>query len=141
MRAFAISILLFSVIGCKKDHHDPPIIIEPVYEIVTLKGTFQRNTTTEGAKVPVEFALNADGTYHNKGNGYSNYYPVIGRGKVESGVDYITFTDSSFYTANFDWSLILHGKYEAFREGDSIVFQRNYDNKQKDIYKLKLQTP
>lgn len=138
MRAIAIAILLFSVIGCIKDKEEPLVIIDPVYERITLKGTFQRNNTTPGPKVAVEFELTASGTYNNKGIGYANRYPVIGRGRVETGVNYITFTDSSFYTADFDWSIILNGKYEAYQEGDSVVFKKNYNNKQQDIYKLKL---
>lgn len=138
MRALTIAILLLSVTGCKKDNEEPVVIVDPTYEKATLRGTFQRIAATEGPKVPVEFEMMLSGTYNNKGIGYANRYPVIGRGRVETGFDYITFTDSSVYTADFDWTLILQGKYKAFRQGDTVVFQREYGTQQKDIYRLSM---
>ncbi|WP_276483330.1 hypothetical protein [Paraflavitalea pollutisoli] len=137
MRAFAIALLLLTAAGCKKDQQ-PELIIDPVIEKIALKGTFQRNTTVEGPKVPVELEVGANGGYRNKGAAYANRYPVIGYGRFESGVDFINFIDSSHYTADFDWSLILQGKYQASREGDSIVLTKVYGTQQKDIYKLKM---
>lgn len=137
MRAFAIALLMVSSIGCKKDKETTggP---DPITEKTTFKGTFQRNTTVEGPKVAVSLELGPD-HFSNKGGNYPNRYPVIGQGKVETGADHITFADSLAYTADFDWSLILQGRFQVSLEGDSIVFSRDYGNQVKDIYKLKAQ--
>ena len=134
MRSCIIVLLLISVMACSKDKENQ--IPTDLTAGGTFQGTFQRKTSDGGGIVPVVLEI--------KGNTYSGFtpsavfaYPVIGRGTFTIKNNVINFIDSSVYTANFDWSLILSGVYKLSVDGDSIIFTRPYDNNVKDIYKLK----
>ena len=57
--------------------------------------------------------------------------------------DTIVFQNQCGWFANFDWSLILSGKYLLDKSGNNLVFHRDYAPKTsqafRDLYVLKKQ--
>ncbi|AXY72938.1 hypothetical protein D3H65_02685 [Paraflavitalea soli] len=136
MRQLLAIVLLLSVIGCSKDkENDPGKLIPETGGIY--KGTFQRKTASGGAIVSV--TLDLTGNTFSGQPATPGRYPVIGRGSYTINDNKINFVDSLYYTADFDWTLILYREYELAKQGDSITFTRNYNNHAWDIYKLKRQ--
>lgn len=138
MRAFAIAILLLAAVGCDKDKEGDIRDPAPINDAGIYKGTFQRTGQLNGGpKVPVTLEFGHD-TFKNLGT-LGGRYPTIGRGSFKITNGEVNFQDSTFYTADFDWSLILSGKYKMGYEGDSIVISRDYNGHYQDTYKLKMQ--
>ena len=77
---------------------------------------FAENGVTKSGAVTFAFE---DTTYQCTPN--SLYLPPSGGGsyKVKPGI--ITLTDLVLHTAEFDWSLILNGDFQYFRDGSKIV--------------------
>lgn len=65
----------------------------------------------------------SDSKYTSKGN--KDYIPAGGSGSFEIQNDHILdFKDQNIWTANFDWGLILNGKYKYQLKGDSLLLNR-----------------
>lgn len=61
--------------------------------------------------------------YSSQGN--TNKIPAGGSGDFEiQGGEIINFKDENVWTANFDWGLILNGKYKYDFKGDSLILSR-----------------
>lgn len=57
--------------------------------------------------------------------GNSNRVPAGGSGKFDILKDkQVNFNDENMWTANFDWGLILTGKYNYEHKGDSLILTR-----------------
>lgn len=135
MRYLLILILAFSFIGCDKDKDNTVgSFTEGVYN-----GTFQRKTNAGGKIVGVILYLNSNGYNgaHDNDNDIYERYPVIGLGTYSVSAGKISFLDSLYYTADFDWTLILSGEYDYSVNGDNLTITRQYNNGVKDIYKLR----
>lgn len=75
----------------------------------------------------------------NKWEGESQYpnYPALCRGTFKiAGADQIIFENNCFWTANFDWTLILSKAYQIKREGNTLEIWREYDTQNLDSYVL-----
>ncbi|NEU08209.1 hypothetical protein GZH53_07790 [Flavihumibacter sp. R14] len=58
----------------------------------------------------------------------ASYIPAGGSGTLEIlEENVINFSDENIWTANFDWGLILEGKYNYRFKGDSLILTRSYD--------------
>jgi len=55
-------------------------------------------------------------------------YPALCHGTYSLIGDTIIFTNQCAWTTEFDWSLILSGKYHILKTGNKIEFTRNYGN-------------
>jgi hypothetical protein len=78
-------------------------------EAHTLSGTYIgifNRTGMDTAQVSLHFS-----GHSFEGQSNRSKYPAICHGKVELGKSMISFTDSCSWTADFDWSLVLSGKY------------------------------
>ena len=53
-------------------------------------------------------------------SGYSNRIPAGGSGTFSSDNNKITFNDENAWTADFDWNLILSGKYDYTFDGKKL---------------------
>jgi hypothetical protein len=83
-------------------------------------GTFTR-TGMDTAQVSLLFR---DGYF--EGQSDRSNYPAICRGSFQTDDNTITFTDSCSWTANFDWSLILSGTYQAsLTDGTLRIWKTN----------------
>lgn len=74
--------------------------------------------TSAGAQV-----IFSDGKFQSAGN--ANHIPAGGSGSfVFTGDKFIEFRDENIWTANFDWGLILNGKYNYRVQADSLTLTR-----------------
>lgn len=128
-----IYVLLFTLLGvliisCTK---------EKLEENSTYSGIFTVSYNGEKEAGPASITFE-DNTYNSTGN--SDYIPAGGNGSYVKRKDSIYFSDVNFWTANFDWNLILDGSYSYKSEGDSLVMtKRKGENLY--LYKLKRNTP
>ena len=89
----------------------------------TYTGKFHYLTSNlEKVTADAEIKLSG-GSYSSKGN--TNYIPAGGSGNFEIEADKILdFKDQNVWTANFDWGLILNGRYKYELNGDSLILTR-----------------
>lgn len=66
-------------------------------------------------------------------------YPSICNGSFTVSGGDIEFTNSCIWTADFDWSYILSGKFELAINGDELIMTRTYEGDATDFYKLNRQ--
>jgi len=114
---FLVSLVF--ICGCKKEEETTNRIIEGHY-----KGTFQRELVWEELETAnVTFTFES-----NEWSGSSdNYkYPALSHGTYSIIGDTIIFNNGGFWTTEFDWSLILSGKYSLIVDGDRVEFKRDY---------------
>jgi hypothetical protein len=84
------------------------------------RGTFNR-TGMDTVQVSVLFRDN-----YFEGQSDRINYPAICHGSFQTEDNTITFTDSCAWTANFDWSLILSGTYNAsLTDGTLRIWKNN----------------
>ena len=122
-----ILLLVVSAGGCKKGN-------EPVANLNgTYKGTFQRKVSGQGAVSNVTLNFSADSC---TGQSQTAKYPALSEGTFSIKGDSISFKNSSMWTAEFDWSLILDGKYELKSSGKNMVISKAYSNGNVDVYTL-----
>jgi hypothetical protein len=128
MRAF-ISIILITIItlSCSKtqEQNEAP---QGVYV-----GTFQRITGGMGDTVHVSLSLVGNVF---SGNGGREYYPSICNGTFSLQGEQADFKNACYFTANFDWSLILGGQYTMQAKNDSLIITRDYNGIFRDEYRL-----
>lgn len=131
MRTLVVFFLAgFVLIACSKESENSTDLTG------TYKGTFRRSGPAyDGAAVNVTINFHR-GTF--TGSGETMYYPAICKGSYEADEASITFTDSCGWTANFDWTLILNGRYDLQVKGDSIFISRSGNGTipQLDEYRL-----
>ena len=125
MTVFSMAIISAS---CKKDNHD---IKEGIY-----KGTF---TVTYGqAKQSGQTTIELkNGKYTCSGN--SDRIPAGGSGTYSFDNGKITFNDENFWTANFDWNLILSGQYDYTFYGKKLKITADKNNVGNYSYNLQKQ--
>jgi hypothetical protein len=83
-------------------------------------GIFNR-TGMDTAQVSLLFTGN-----HFEGQSNKPNYPAVCRGNFQQDNNSIHFSDSCSWTANFDWSLILSGKYNiSFMQGTVRIWKTN----------------
>lgn len=72
-------------------------------------------------------------------NGQSNMsrYPAICNGTFQLSGDSIQFNNACVFTADFDWTLILSGRYDIYTIEDQLIITRTYNNQVKDVYNLR----
>ena len=118
--------LLLFFVSCKKDNVSVPqketiqsqYILDGEYV-----GTFIRDTTVTNITLQLD---------SNKFNGTSNveYFPAIGGGTFTIiDNDSIEFNDKNFWTADFDWTLILKNKWHYDYSNDTLLLVNQIDDK------------
>ncbi len=98
----------------------------------TYTGTFQREmvwSESDTANITLVFSANKW-----SGTGDHEKYPALCHGTYSVNGDTIDFTNECVWTADFDWSLILHGKYRIIMQGDGIEFYKDYRSATSDTY-------
>jgi len=118
---------LISFLGCKKDEKRFTQFSDGVYE-----GTFQRElvwSNSDTAKITITFS---SGTWSGVSN--KSKYPALCNGTYSITGDTILFENECAWTAEFDWSLILSGKYALTTDGNTIQFSRDYRSATSDMY-------
>ena len=133
MKRFTISIFLTytlfaGIASCKKTTTNLTITDG------TYKGTFQRQILGIGNIAKVTLVFNS-----NNWTGQSDTpkYPALCNGSFQTnGIHEVSFTNNCFWTADFDWTLILDQKFRLQISGNDYVLTKDYGNGTKDIYKL-----
>jgi hypothetical protein len=101
----------------------------------TYTGTFLRTSPLIRYQ-PSEVTITFEG---NRFSGSSSIpkYPAICRGTYSISQSTITFADECFWTADFDWNLILSGSFSITLSGDELVLERSYGEFDHDRYVLR----
>ncbi len=110
---FILLIVPFFMLSCEKD--DMPLQ-EGTYE-----GTFTVSYRSGSSAGGVTLILE-DGRYYcfgKEGNPYRT--PAGGSGRYYIDGNKIVFSDENVWTAEFDWNLILNGKYDYTAKGSTLV--------------------
>jgi hypothetical protein len=125
---FGIACLL--TVSCSKSGMSTPGILAGNYA-----GTFEREKgIAKGHLANVSLSFTAASF---SGISDSAKYPAICNGYYTITADTIIFQNQCVWTADFDWSLILNGRYSYKTSGDSLEIRRAYPGQMTDIYKLK----
>ena len=123
---FFICVLL-AFVSCEKEEEIQKQISEGTYV-----GTFQRQIVwAESDTANITLTFNG-----NQWSGSSNFekYPALCHGTYFIVGDSIIFGNDCAWTAEFDWSLILAGKYLLTKTGNRIEFSKDYRSATSDTY-------
>lgn len=115
---FLILTFLF-LISCENEESNNRMIPDGTY-----KGTFQREivwSSSDTANITLSFSSD-----QWSGSGDREKYPALCHGTYSINGDTIIFVNDCAWTAEFDWSLILAGKYAFRQSGNTIEFTRDY---------------
>ncbi len=114
--------------GCQEDE---PMIS---FEEAEYNGVFLRlQSGSNSVESPVALTL-SNGTF--TGVADSLYYPAICKGSYKIKGNTISFTDSCYWTANFDWTFILSGTYTIREEQNETVLIQELSPQNYNIYRL-----
>jgi len=106
------------------------------WENGTLVGTFYRSgpgIKYNASVVTIKFNNN---TF--EGSSTIENYPAICKGTFKISGQEVEFFNSCMWTANFDWSFILSGKYKFNISNGKLLMARSYPNSVSDTYQLSL---
>jgi hypothetical protein len=129
--AVIVSVLLLSFASCS----------EQEINITSLEGEYTGiflRSTPYAKFQPANVSLLFEGASFS-GTSDIARYPAICRGTFGISGDEISFENTCFFTADFDWSLILSGTWKITSEGEEIVFRKKTGNLS-DMYRLKKKT-
>ncbi|MBS1578047.1 MAG: hypothetical protein JST29_00230 [Bacteroidetes bacterium] len=131
MRTIFLTLTFFSIVflsGCDKDGIN---LIEGTYE-VTFTVTYNLGTQTGQTTLELK-----NGKFSCSGN--SNRIPAGGSGIYTFDNGKITFSDENFWTADFDWNLILNGQYDYTFDGKKLKISADKNGVGHYKYDLKKQ--
>jgi hypothetical protein len=132
MRILQAAIFLVVFISCQDDESiNNKVLIQGTY-----KGQFFRvspDANYEASNVTISFTS-------NRFSGESDVikYPAICNGTYKINGQEIDFLNTCPWTAEFDWSYILNGKFEFTINGNQLEMKKEL-NGVSDYYKLVLQ--
>ena len=104
------------------------------FENSELIGTFYR--TGPGIKYNASIVTIKIRNNTFEGTSKVQNYPAICKGTFKISGQEVEFFNSCQWTANFDWSFILTGKYKFTIYDRKISMKRNYPNGVSDVYQL-----
>lgn len=120
-----LALLIF--ISCEKENLKQKQIFNGAYI-----GTFQRELVwTESDTANITLTFN-----ENQWSGSSDIekYPALCQGSYSINGDTIIFKNECNWTAEFDWSFILSGKYILIKTEETIEFSRDYRSATTDTH-------
>jgi hypothetical protein len=123
--------LVLSLSACEEDSIE---IEDVVLKEGTYTGYFTRSSP-DARYAPSSVSLTLE---NNRFSGSSSIekYPAICQGTYKITGQEIEFFNECPWTANFDWTYILSGKFTITVDGDEISMTRSYEDKIRDEYKL-----
>lgn len=124
-----IVIVLFACLACEKADTGVSIVR------ANYTGTFIRTSPTAKFR-PADVTVSlTDSTF--EGSSSIEKYPAICNGTYSISGDEITFNNECMFTADFDWTYILSGKFKFYYEGEELIITRSYEGSVTDTYRLK----
>lgn len=127
-----LTLALLILISCEKEGSIDNRIPDGTY-----KGTFRREmvwSSSNTANITLTFSSN-----QWSGSSDIEKYPALCHGTYSINRDTIVFGNECAWTAEFDWSLILTGKYVLKQSENTIEFTRDYRSSTSDTYIDKFQ--
>ena len=127
----ALSLTGLVLLSCQDDE-------EPDFSLAdgTYTGVFYRSSPTTkwaGSSVVITFD---DGTFN--GGSDSVKYPAICEGTYKKvGLSSVEFASSCVWTADFDWSFILSGRYKIDYVDDELVMTQLVGDQSYNTYRLR----
>ncbi|NLD50984.1 MAG: hypothetical protein GX660_27895 [Clostridiaceae bacterium] len=118
---------LTGLLGCDKEENNSSRLQDGTYV-----GTFLRElvwSPNDTAKITMTFS---SGNWSGSSNKIK--YPALCNGTYSIIGDTIIFENLCAWTAEFDWTLILSGKYKLTIEGNTIEFERDCRSATSDTY-------
>jgi hypothetical protein len=118
LNSIYFSLILVLFVNCSNsDNHN----IEPYVFSGNYTGTFERNGTT--SNVQINFTNN---TF--SGQSETQLFPALCSGTFETTNSTITFQNQCFWTANFDWTLIINDEWSyTFSNNTLLLVKANGD--------------
>jgi hypothetical protein len=134
-KSFINLLLIFTLVsfGSCNENAEPTILSQELEG--NYSGTFQRfsgETAGEIALVELNFE---NGNW--EGTSSKQKYPALCNGTYKIENQEITFTNACFWTAEFDWTLILSGTYKFEQSQNTLKFERilgTGENQVRDVY-------
>ncbi|MEK6153975.1 hypothetical protein WIW50_11970 [Flavobacteriaceae bacterium 3-367] len=121
--------LLLLTLGCNSDDGTNPNNINGTYDgIFTVQ---YKNGEAHSNPVTVNFASGKFSSSSGPGR-----FPAGGSGTFTVQKSVVLFSDENFWTAEFDWGLILNGTYDYSIRGDELVLSR--DSNDVGLYRYEL---
>jgi hypothetical protein len=130
MSKILTSLACIVYVGCSKEAANQNLYLEGSYSgkfIVNYKNQDQSFT----GDVTVRFKADSFFCTANK-----NRFPAGGSGTYEINGDQIIFKDKNFWTADFDWALILNHNYTYLVDGKDLTLTKAPYQNNSYIYKL-----
>ena len=84
------------------------------------EGTFTVEYLANGQTFSNPVTVNFSGDSYSSTSG-ADRFPAGGNGTFEMGENSVTFSDENFWTADFDWNLILSGEYTVTETDTQII--------------------
>ena len=123
---FAFIFLAFAIASCNKDGTGS---VTGTY-VSTFTVTYPTHTATGNATVK----LHRNGQFNCSRD--TNNIPAGGSGTFTKTADKMAFKDINYWTADFDWNLILNGEYNFSLDGKNlklIAFKNDYAQYEYDL--------
>jgi len=127
-KVLSIFIILSFILGCETE--------TPKIEEGTYTGTFTVFYSS-GIESGTTTIVLKDSEYSCSGN--SDRIPAGGSGTYSSENGKITFVDKNFWTAEFDWNLILSGEYNYSIDGNELLITAEKSDIGRYEYRLERQ--
>ncbi len=124
-----ILLVLFTSFSCNTQDEMPKGL-----ENGTYIGYFGRSSPTEKYSAANVVLTLDNGNF--TGSSAINYYPAICKGTYKIAGQEIEFSNGGAWTAQFDWSYILEGKFKLEADGEKLRMSRGYAGTVSDIYVL-----
>lgn len=115
LRLFTIALISLTIFSCQEEEPIGPTTLEGSYDGIFTVDYFDGGTFSN----PVTITFN-NGNYSSSSG--ENRRPAGGSGSYEITGNKIVFTDVNFWTAEFDWNLVLSGEYVLSQTRSSIIF-------------------
>ena len=93
----------------------------------TYQGTFTVDYLASGDSYSNPVTLTFTGNSYSSTEG-ADRFPAGGSGLFETGANSVTFTDENFWTADFDWNLILSDEYSVTETDTRIILSATKNN-------------
>jgi hypothetical protein len=109
-------------LGCKKNNYTDPTLPGNMYNGQLVADEKPDAFKTGPITIPV--SVNFSGSNYNSALLAPANFAAAAKGSFKLTAGSIQLTDSLAHPANFDWNLILTGKYAYTLKGDSLIMTR-----------------
>ncbi|MFT6054322.1 MAG: hypothetical protein ACJAS3_001208 [Roseivirga sp.] len=126
-----ILLIIFSSLGCESDELNLSDLPDGTYT-----GYFNRaGPLIKTIQSEITISLKS-GSFQGTSN--VKNYPAICSGTYTVEGNQIEFTNSCFFTADFDWTYILNGSFKATISGNELILVKDYGDGVSDTYQVSL---